>query len=212
MQKIRFKQYLNEQVLTEEELMIHEINLLQLALALGQYDVIQEDLMTENLWQKTKDVITDFASQFDMRDSLGKYILKIGNNSGKMLLAAIKGDKERMQELKGRFNREDFFELLYRLDNATLGLLTGPIGLIEEITGIDIKGWLKKQVKSTKKHIQNIISTFDKLKKDVAMVFRPSKHPDVFNAIDDLKKTMKIKLKPLVQGKIKVSINKGIKA
>ncbi len=215
---MNFKTYLQEMkepevlYLTEDEKIIHEFNVLQIAMALQNYDLIQEDLMTEGAWDKTKHVFTDFTSQFGRKDNLLKYLMQFTSNSAKMLLAAIKGDTERMKELKARFNREDFFELIYRLDSATLGLISGPIGLIEQITGWDIKGYLKKQLKSTKKHVLNIIDTFDELKKDLAMVFKPSKHPDVFNAVDNFKKTLKVKLNPIIKGNIRVSVNKKIRA
>ncbi len=209
-----FKTYLQESqyLLTEDEKFILEFNLLQISMALNNYDIIQEDLMTENLWQKSKDMYTDFSSQFNKKKTLGHYVMDFTKTAGKILLAGIKNDKERVKELTRRYNREDFFEFLWRLDLNTLGLLTTPLGIIEMVTGWDIKDFLKRKIKSTRKHLMDIVQTFDDLKKDLAMVFKPSKHPDVFNAVDNFKKTIKVKLDPLLKGNIKVSINKGIKA
>ena len=210
---MRFKTYIqeNQQILTEEEKFILEFNILQISLALNNYQIIQEDLMTENLWKKVKNTYTDFSSQFGKKKGLAHYVLDFSSNAGKLLLAAVKGDEDRIKEISNRFNREDFFEFLWKLDDATLGLLTTPIGIIEKVTGWDIKGYLKKRLKSTKKHLLDIVQTFDELKKDLSMVFKPSKHPDVFNAVDNFKKTLKVKLDPLLKGKIKVSVNKGIR-
>ncbi len=211
---MNFKNYLQESqyLLTEDEKFILEFNLLQISVALDQYDMIQENMLDEGVVKQAKNLYTDFTSQFGKKKFLHHYLLDFASTAGKMLLAAIKGDKQRVKELSLKFNRDDFFEFLWRLDSATLGILTGPIQIVEEVTGWDIKGFLKRKVKSTKKKIKDIIDTFDDLKKDLSMIFKPSKHPDVFNAVDNFKNTIKVKLKPVISGDIKVSINKGIKA
>ena len=209
-----FKTYLqeakeNNQLLTDltEKETILELQILNISLALENYDNL-----TESTINKTKNIIVDYASQVQRNKTLFDYLIDFGKTGGKLILAGIKGDKEKIEELTQKYTKEDFFDFLWKLDLMTLGLITSPLNLIDKFTGWDIKGFLKKKMRTAKSHVKNIVQSIDKLKSDLAIVFKPSQNPDIFNAVDNFKKTLKVKLDPLLKGKIKVSVNKGIRA
>lgn len=71
------------------------------------------------------------------------YLKDFTTGSGKLILAAIKGDSNKVKELLKSINKEDFMDFLLKLDTLTLHIVTGPIHFIDALTGWDIMANLK---------------------------------------------------------------------
>jgi hypothetical protein len=86
--------------------------------------------------------IGDYASKIGLKISKGNglidYLIKFTSGAGKMLMAAIKGDEPKVREISGQMSKADFVDFLLKLDTVTMHLVTGPIHMIDAITGWDI--------------------------------------------------------------------------
>jgi hypothetical protein len=91
--------------------------------------------------------IGDYASKIGLKISKGNglidYLTKFATGAGKMLIAAIKGDEPKVREIASKMNKEDFVDFLLKLDTVTMHLVTGPIHMIDAITGWDIMANIK---------------------------------------------------------------------
>ena len=69
------------------------------------------------------------------RKGIIQQIYGAGKGVGQMLVAAIKGDKERIKELKKSVKASDFSEFILNLDAIAFGALNFPIKVVELATG-----------------------------------------------------------------------------
>jgi len=87
-------------------------------------------------------VINNIAGKFGIKIHKGKgiidYIKGFATGAGKMMLAAIKGDKKKVAEIAKTIKKEEVVDFLLKLDMATLHLVTGPIHFIDAVTGWDL--------------------------------------------------------------------------
>lgn len=86
------------------------------------------------------------------------YFKDIGKGLYQFFIAAIKGDIDKIKELKDSVKKEDVLDFLLKLDTATLHLITGPIHSVDAITGWHI--W--SNVQKTK---EETLSTMNVIKK-----------------------------------------------
>ena len=88
------------------------------------------------------DVINKFSSKTGIKIARGNglvsYIAKFTSGAGKMLMAAIKGDEQKVREIADKMKKADFVDFLLKFDAVTMHLITGPIHIIDAITGWDI--------------------------------------------------------------------------
>lgn len=105
--------------------------------------------------------ISNFAEKLGIKISkengLIDYIKKFTVASGKLLLAAIKGDTESVRTIAKSLKKEEFLDFLLKLDTVTLHLITGPIHMIDAITGWEIMANIQHQVKHSS---EVVISSF----------------------------------------------------
>jgi hypothetical protein len=119
--------------------------------------------------------IDNFANKFGMKihksNGLIDYIKKFTMATGKLLLAAIKGDAETVKKIATSVTKEEFIDFLLKLDMATLHLITGPIHMIDAITGWDlsanlqhytghVKAVVVKSVKDALDYVKDKIDNF----------------------------------------------------
>lgn len=119
--------------------------------------------------------IADFAGKLGLHISkengLIDYVRKFTVASGKLLFAAIKGDTEKVKEISSGMKKEEFVDFLLKLDMATMHLVTGPIHMINAITGWElapnikhgahaVKDAVVKSFKDALDYIKNKIDNF----------------------------------------------------
>jgi len=107
---------------------------------------------------------------------------KVGGHISKIIYYAIKaqaGDKSAKNDLKEllkkKASKEDLIDFFFKLDTLTLSALTGPIHVIDALTGWHIVANLKDKGKTSDSRIKDAISDLsrsietlpDKLKRKV---------------------------------------------
>jgi hypothetical protein len=118
------------------------------------------------------------------------YVAGFTKGLGQIIIAAAKGDKERVKQIEHSVKKEDVIDFLLKLDMATLHLVSGPIHFIDAITGWDL--WAN--VKST---AQKGKSVLDMIKKEIdtvvtmvkTYIYDPRKETMV-KTLNDLRKTL----------------------
>ena len=119
-----------------------EASIMEMVLLMDSDDIINEGMMSK-LLDKTGMKLTKGTSLFS-------YIKSSGKGIGKMFIAAIRGDKDGIKAVMSEVNKQDMMDFLMKLDTATMGLVTGPIRMIEAITGWGLSANIKIMASATK--------------------------------------------------------------
>ena len=107
---------------------------------------------------------------------------KVGSHVSKVIYYAIKakgGDRAARDELKDllgkKVTKAEMIDFFFKLDTLTLSVMTGPINIIDALTGWNIVGTLKEKGRAPEKRIKDAIGDLsrsvetlpDKLKRKV---------------------------------------------
>ena len=108
------------------------------------------------------------------RKNLLKLISSVGKNTGLALVYAIRshmgqdGAKEKLENVLKTANiKSEITDLILRLDALTLHLLTGPIHVIDAITGWHIGADLHQKAKTANTHVKSALDTIIKASKAI---------------------------------------------
>ncbi len=158
---------------------------------------IQEEISVLLYLQENIDNLNEVELQEGVNDWLDKvglklhkgkgiinYVKQFGTSIGKMILAALKGDKAKVKEYAKEFDRAEVVDFLLKLDMATLHIITGPIHFIDAVTGWDLMSNLKHIAKGTKEILQQIWQAIQNIKNKVVQVI---KTPEVGVVMNNLK-------------------------
>ena len=156
-----FKKYLKEQETTQ--LLEQNIMLLVYTMELPKVSSgINEALLTEGS-------INDFLSKFGLKfhkegPGLIDYIKDFVKGTGKIFVAALKGDKAEVKRIMQSVTKEQIIDFLLKLDTVTLHILTGPIHMVDAITGWDLWADIEKVSKKAGNLVQDIWKVIKELK------------------------------------------------
>ena len=94
---------------------------------------------------------------------------KVSKHISKIIYYAIKakgGDRPARDELKKLVKRkatkEELIDFFFKLDTLTLSILTGPINIIDALTGWNLVGSLKDKGKTPNKRIKDALTALTK--------------------------------------------------
>lgn len=117
-------------------------------------------------------------------DGIISYIKQFVGGAGKLILAAIKGDKEEVKKIASSLEKAEVVDFLLKLDMVTLHLLSAPIHFIHGITGWDLEADLKHMVKGTKGVIDTVKKAFSTIKNNIKYLF--GDNTEGLNAVNNL--------------------------
>jgi len=169
-----FKHHIEQQEYTEA--------IIKLAYVMEYAETHSADMLTEKL---------SVALSKHKTPGLIEYIAKFTSSVGKLVLAALKGDKKKVKSIASGLDPSSVIDFLLKLDMATLHLLTMPIHTIDAITGWDIIASLRDQLKSSETHMDKMKKAYQDLKMHGSRALKKS--PEKFRAIKDLGKLIPIK-------------------
>ena len=160
-----FKRYLTEQ---ETEAKIY--TLIYLSTLTNN---INETDINEGLKNWLKDVGLNL--QQNKTDNIIDYAMDFTSNIGMLVLAAIKRDRHQVKAIADMFDQEAFQDFLLKLDQLTLGLITGPLEFISSITGWNIVGAMDAATKNTKRVLGIINTSINNIKKNIPKIMDNTK-------------------------------------
>ncbi|PNX46619.1 MAG: hypothetical protein BV459_06015 [Thermoplasmata archaeon M11B2D] len=134
----------------------------------------QTDL-TEGVLDNAKDFLEKLGITAHKGKGLIQYLKIATPNIAKMFIAAIKGDKEQVRSIAKQVRKEDVIDFLLKLDQATAHIITGPIHVIDAITGWELWANIHKQTAQSKGQlVKTLGDAVSFLKQKVDSVFGSS--------------------------------------
>jgi len=136
----------------------------------------EKELTEANILDGIKTVFNNVETGLDkigMKLHHGKglldYAKSIAGFSGKMIIAALKKDKEEILKISQSFEKSEFIDFLLKLDMVTMHIFTGPIHMIDAVTGWDLMANIKSHAHKAESLIDTISKTIEELKKDLVV-------------------------------------------
>jgi len=167
---IGYKEYINEK---EMALMSEDMqDKIALLMYMAENDEsINESYDMENLTEAQEEVIVegvnDWLGKIGMKlhkgDGIISYMKQFIGGAGKLIVAAVKGDKEEVKKIASSLDKAKVMDFLLKLDMATMHVVTGPIHFIDAVTGWDLMVNLKHAAEGAK----NMLHSFYKAMADV---------------------------------------------
>ena len=162
---IKYSEFLSEKIVTED--MQDKINIL---MYLSENEMINESLDTMNEAEVLEGV-NNWLGKIGMKlhkgDGIIDYIKQFSTGAGKLIMAAIKGDKEKVKEIADSLEKAKVIDFLLKLDMVTLHLLSAPIHFIHGITGWDLEANLKHMVKGAESIIDMVKKAFGTIRDNI---------------------------------------------
>jgi hypothetical protein len=159
----------------------------QAAMIKLSYVLEHSDTLNENV-EYVAEAVNDTLKKFGLHVAKGKglisYFAKFATGAGKLIIAALKGDGEAVAEISNSVKKEDVIDFLLKLDQATLHLVTGPIHMIDAITGWHIAANIKHAAETASNIMDKIKKAYVDLKTIAAQAFKST--PAKLKAINDL--------------------------
>ena len=114
------------------------------------------------------------------------YIKSFTTGIGKIVIAALKGDKEKVKEIASTVKKEDVIDFLLKLDMATLHLVSGPIHTIDAITGWHLWAAVKSVAAKAGSVYDEIKKAIDVIKQKITTLIDKPKREQMLKPISDL--------------------------
>lgn len=156
---MRFYNYLNEQ-----DDLYHMVELCAF---------MDNDLNESSLADKFETVLKPLGLKVSKKKGLLSVLKDISKNTSLLLYYGIKahmGDeksKEKVKEYATKVKKEDFMELLFKLDMLTLHLITGPIHMIDALTGWHVAPDIKTKSKELQMRAKKVLDHLKAIKDEV---------------------------------------------
>jgi len=119
----------------------------------------ESELSDELLESKFHNIVKKTGLHLSKNKGLIDYFISAGKGIGMMIAAAIQGDSVKIKEIAKTVKKEDLIDVLLKLDQATMHFVTGPIHLIDAITGWHIGAAVGKATETTITQITKAVKT-----------------------------------------------------
>jgi len=124
-------------------------------------EIFEDEILSEG---KIDDLLKKTGLHIHKSRGIISYLKSANLGVAKMMIAAIKGDKEGIKEVVKSVKKEDVLDFLLKLDMATNHTITAPIHMIDAWTGWHL--WAAIQEKTAK------VGDYIKTIKDAVMVVK----------------------------------------
>lgn len=166
----KFENYLTEEEQTHQDL----ASLLEIVVFMEEYKQLKEGKI-QDLGKVIKNVLPSLGLKVTKHDSLLGLLAKSFNHLSDIFyhsfLAYYDNDenhKAKAKELLKKVKKSDILDFLIRLDHITLHAISGPIHMIDAITGWHISADVDKLGKQVSHKVKQAIDSLDDLAQSVA--------------------------------------------
>jgi len=189
-----FKEFKKEIKLTEDM----EDKIALLIYLSENEDMINESYDIDNLTESQKEDITEgvnnWLEKVGMKLHKGNgiidYILQFSKGAGKIILAAIKNDKEEVKKIADKFDKAELVDFLLKLDMATLHVVTGPIHFIDAVTGWDLMANIKHAASGAVDKLKVFYNAIKNVKDSIVHVLSGDRQLKMLKVADNLAMNM----------------------
>ena len=149
-------------------------------------DILSEEMILEDI----KSWLNKYGLKIHKGDGIIDYLKQFSTGAGKLILAAIKGDKEEVKRIANSLEKEKVVDFLFKLDMVSLHLITGPIHVIDAITGWDLVANLKQATKKTPSIIKDILDSIKDIKNKVVKVFDKKHYSQIILNLSNIEQSI----------------------
>lgn len=144
------------------------------------------DLNESSLNEGLNDWLNKIGLNISKEKGLINYFLNFTKGAGKLILAAIKSDKEEVKKIAKTFTQKDLIDFLMKLDLVTLHILAGPLHTIEAITGWSIEPMIKDKLKQADDKLKIFFDAIKVVKDTVLKLAKPEKTKSYIKLVNKL--------------------------
>ena len=149
-----------------------------------------EDMSEAQITEGVKEWLNKYGLKLHKGDGLIDYIGQFSKGAGKLLLAAIKGDKEEVKRIANTLEKEKVVDFIFKLDMASFHILTGPIHMVDAVTGWDLIANLKHMTKEAPNMLKDFFQAIDKVSSTIKKVVQGKKQQVLLKTVDTLKNSI----------------------
>lgn len=185
---ITYKEFKQQSMLTED--MEDKIALLMF---IAENEILNESLDTMNEAELVEG-INDWLGKVGMKlhkgDGIIDYIKQFTGGAGKLIMAAVKGDKKKVKEIADSLDKAKVIDFLLKLDMATMHIVTGPIHFVDAVTGWDLMANLKHAAKGAADMLKTFYDAIKKVKDSIVRVLDGEKQQKMLKVAGNLEMNM----------------------
>jgi len=137
--------------------------------------MMEDNLNEENLEEGLKDFMHKMGLHTSKSKGLIDYFIGFTKNAGKLIIAAMKDDKAEVKRIADLLTREEVLDFLLKLDTVTMHLVTGPIHMIDAVTGWHIGAAVKQATQKAGAVLSDIWKYIGELKIKISSTFDKTK-------------------------------------
>jgi hypothetical protein len=164
---------------------------------MGTLENINESALTEvsiltgiaDMFGKVETGIDKIGMKLHKGKGVLSYIADFNDAASFLIFAAIKGDKDEVLRIAKTFDKAKFIDFLLKLDMLSMHIITGPIHMIDAITGWDLMANLKSHAVKAENIIDSIEKAISDLKSKISTLMDTSIADKVnafFDSISDM--------------------------
>ena len=157
----KFKNYINNEYLDNDV-----FNILETIIFIEEYEFLTESIIS-NIKNKIKLLIKKAGLHVKSGEGLIHHLIKASKGISQIIYHSFnayynnnKESKEKVKEISKSLKKEDILDFLLKLDMVSLHMVTGPIHIIDALTGMhiwaNIKGKVEPAIDRAKKAIESL--------------------------------------------------------
>lgn len=146
-----------------------------------------EEMSEAQITEGVKEWLGKVGIKLHKGDGLIDYVTQFSKGAGKLILAAIKGDKEEVKRIAQTLDKAKVIDFLLKLDMATMHLVTGPIHMVDAITGWDLAANLKQAAHGAKNILGDFFKAIEQVTSTIKQVVTGTKQKTLLKSVDVLK-------------------------
>lgn len=194
---IGFKEY-NESMAQKQMTEAMQDKIALLTYIVENDEMLNESYDMENLTEAQEVLIVegvnDWLGKIGMKlhkgDGIISYVKQFVGGAGKLILAAIKGDKEEVKKIASGLEKEKVVDFLLKLDMATMHVVTGPIHFVDAVTGWDLMVNLKHAAKGAKDMLKSFYTAIKDVKASISHVLGGDRQKKMLRVAQNLELNM----------------------
>ena len=150
-----------------------------------------------------EDIDDIFKSKFKVHKTKGilQYLSGFTDDVRKLIFAAINGDRKEIKKISEHITKEKIIDFLLKLDEATFHILTGPLHIIDAVTGWNILDAIKHKYSPEHEYsVDNIVIHIEEIKEEIEKMIHGENQKRLLKILNNFEKTL---LKMRRKGNIK---------
>jgi hypothetical protein len=161
-------------------------------------EMINESYDLDNLTEAQEilviEGVNDWLNKIGMKLHKGNgiidYIVQFSKGAGKLILAAMKKDKDEVKKIAQSLDKAKVMDFLLKLDMATMHIVTGPIHFIDAVTGWDLMVNIQHAAEGAKDKLKNFYDAMKKVKDSIVTVLGGKRKEKMLKVADNLEYNM----------------------